>query len=60
MAQMGCSVPADYACFRVANQVFSRIGSDDDIETNASTFMIEVELAYCMIVITQLSCTHNN
>ena len=42
MAQIGCFVPADYASFRIAHQVFSRIGSDDDIETNASTFMLEV------------------
>ena len=42
MAQMGCFVPALYASFRVANQIFSRIGSDDDIESNSSTFMIEV------------------
>ena len=42
VAQVGCFVPAEYASFRVANQIFSRIGSDDDIETNASTFMVEV------------------
>jgi len=42
VAQIGCFVPAEYASFRVANQIFSRIGSDDDIETNASTFMVEV------------------
>lgn len=42
VAQIGCFVPAEYASFRVANQIFSRIGSDDDIETNASTFMLEV------------------
>lgn len=42
MAQIGCFVPAKYACFRVANQIFSRIGSDDDLETNASTFVLEV------------------
>ena len=42
MAQIGCFVPAEYASFRIADQLFSRIGSDDDIETNASTFMLEV------------------
>ena len=42
MAQLGCSVPAVYASFRLTKQIFSRIGSDDDIETNASTFMVEV------------------
>ena len=42
MAQLGCFVSAQYASFRLTHQVFSRIGSDDDIETNASTFMMEV------------------
>ena len=42
MAQMGCFVPAVYASVRVANHIFSRIGSDDDIESNSSTFMMEV------------------
>ena len=42
VAQVGCFVQAEYASFRVASQLFSRIGSDDDIETNASTFMLEV------------------
>ena len=60
MAQMGCSVPADYACFRVANQVFSRIGSDDDIETNASTFMIEVARASLLYDSYHTIITHNN
>jgi DNA mismatch repair protein MSH4 len=42
MAQIGSFVPAEYASFRIADQIFSRIGSDDDIETNSSTFTIEV------------------
>lgn len=42
MAQVGCFIPALYASFRIANQIFSRIGSDDDIESNSSTFMVEV------------------
>ncbi|KAH3873387.1 hypothetical protein DPMN_036622 [Dreissena polymorpha] len=43
MAQIGSFVPADYASFRVVNQIFSRIGSDDDIETNSSTFTLEMK-----------------
>ncbi|XP_068717074.1 mutS protein homolog 4-like [Montipora capricornis] len=43
MAQIGCHVPAEYASFRAADQIFSRIGSDDDIETNSSTFMLEMK-----------------
>ena len=42
MAQIGSYVPAEYASLRLADQIFSRIGSDDDIETNSSTFMLEV------------------
>ena len=34
----------EYASFRLTHQVFSRIGSDNDIETNASTFTVEVKL----------------
>ncbi|CAI9729270.1 homolog 4-like [Octopus vulgaris] len=41
MAQIGCFVPATYASFRISDQIFTRIGSDDDLETNASTFMLE-------------------
>ena len=44
MAQVGCHVPAEYASFRAADQILSRIGSDDDIETNSSTFTLEVSL----------------
>ena len=42
MAQLGCFVPAEYASFRITDQIFSRIGSNDDIESNSSTFMLEV------------------
>ncbi|KAL5005729.1 hypothetical protein ScPMuIL_016887 [Solemya velum] len=43
MAQIGAFVPAEYASFRIADQIFSRIGSDDDMETNSSTFMLEMK-----------------
>eukprot|EP00048_Salpingoeca_helianthica_P008174 m.119619 g.119619 ORF g.119619 m.119619 type:complete len:869 (+) comp14532_c0_seq3:2474-5080(+) len=43
MAQIGYFVPAQYACFRPADHLFSRIGSDDKIETNSSTFMLECQ-----------------
>eukprot|EP00731_Ephydatia_muelleri_P017611 Em0010g709a len=42
MAQIGSFVPAEYASIRVAGEIFSRIGSDDDIETNASSFVLEM------------------
>ncbi|KAG9467940.1 hypothetical protein GDO78_014030 [Eleutherodactylus coqui] len=47
MAQIGSFVPAEYCSFRIAEQIFTRIGMDDDIETNASTFMKEMkEITY--------------
>lgn len=39
----GSFVPAEYASFRVADQIFTRIGVDDDFETNCSTFMLEMK-----------------
>ncbi|XP_076014607.1 mutS protein homolog 4 [Genypterus blacodes] len=47
MAQIGSFVSAEYASFRVADQIFTRIGVDDDFETNSSTFMLEMkEISY--------------
>ncbi|XP_071668900.1 mutS protein homolog 4 isoform X3 [Patagioenas fasciata] len=47
MAQIGSYVPAEYCSFRIAEQIFTRIGMDDDIETNSSTFMKEMkEITY--------------
>ncbi|TKS86444.1 MutS protein -like protein 4 [Collichthys lucidus] len=47
MAQIGSFVPAEYASVRVADQIFTRIGVDDDFETNSSTFMLEMkEMSY--------------
>ncbi|XP_031756733.1 mutS protein homolog 4 isoform X1 [Xenopus tropicalis] len=43
MAQLGSFVPAEYASFKIAEQIFTRIGMDDDIETNCSTFMKEMK-----------------
>lgn len=36
-------MPAEFASFRVADQIFTRIGVDDDFETNSSTFMVEMK-----------------
>lgn len=46
----GSFVPAEYASVRIADQIFTRIGVDDDFETNSSTFMVEmkeVNLRHC-------------
>ncbi|KAK3083385.1 hypothetical protein FSP39_021201 [Pinctada imbricata] len=42
LAQIGCFVPAVYASFRITDHIFTRIGSDDDMQTNSSTFMLEM------------------
>lgn len=39
----GSYVPAEYSSFRIAEQIFTRISTDDDIETNSSTFMKEMK-----------------
>ena len=39
--QIGCFVPAKAATFRIANGIFSRLGSDDNIEGHESTFAVE-------------------
>jgi len=43
MAQIGAFVPAQFASFRICDQIFSRIGSDDDMESNSSTFTLEMK-----------------
>jgi hypothetical protein len=55
MAQIGSFVPAEYASFRITRQLFTRIGSDDDIETNSSTFMLEVSIVYIRLLFRVLS-----
>jgi DNA mismatch repair ATPase MutS len=42
MAQVGSFVPAEYAEIGIVDQVFSRIGSADDLYRHQSTFMVEM------------------
>lgn len=42
MAQAGSFVPADEAIIGVADRVFTRVGADDDLTRNRSTFMVEM------------------
>jgi len=42
MAQMGCFVPCSYAKLPIFDQIFTRIGSSDDIASGESTFMSEM------------------
>ena len=54
MAQVGCFIPASYASLKLVDNIFSRIGCDDDIETNASTFTIEMrEIKFILDNITE-------
>jgi DNA mismatch repair protein MutS len=49
MAQMGSYVPAKEASFGVVDQIFSRIGANDNIAQGESTFMVEMmETAYIL------------
>ncbi|OAL53212.1 hypothetical protein IQ07DRAFT_561832 [Pyrenochaeta sp. DS3sAY3a] len=49
MAQIGCYVPATYASFPIQHQLFARLGMDDNIETNVSTFAAEMrEIAFIL------------
>ncbi|RGB41068.1 muts protein 4, partial [Rhizophagus diaphanus] len=49
MSQIGSYVPAEYASFRIVDQLFTRICNDDNIECNASTFVVEMrETAYIL------------
>jgi DNA mismatch repair protein MutS len=40
MAQSGLFVPAESAKLSIIDQIFSRIGSSDDLSANQSTFMV--------------------
>ena len=42
MAQMGCYVPAAAADLPITDQIFTRIGSSDDLAAGQSTFMVEM------------------
>lgn len=42
MAQLGCYLPAKSAQFRITDRLFSRMGFNDCIEQNASSFISEV------------------
>ncbi|MBR3693159.1 MAG: DNA mismatch repair protein MutS [Erysipelotrichales bacterium] len=42
MAQMGCFVPADSCDLPLFDQIFTRIGANDDLMSGQSTFMVEM------------------
>ncbi|KAI4263468.1 MAG: hypothetical protein L6R42_001392 [Xanthoria sp. 1 TBL-2021] len=42
LAQAGCFVPAEHAELGIVDQIFSRVGSADDLFREQSTFMVEM------------------
>ena len=49
MAQMGSFVPATEAVIGVTDQIFTRVGAQDDLSQGMSTFMVEMtEVAYIL------------
>lgn len=45
MACVGCFVPARFASFRPVSAILTRLGNDDDMESNLSTFAAEMKSA---------------
>lgn len=43
MAQIGSFVPASFVSMHVVDKLFTRIGTSDSIETNSSSFMVEMQ-----------------
>ncbi|XP_052741489.1 mutS protein homolog 4 [Bicyclus anynana] len=43
MAQLGCFLPATNAVLRLCDRIFTRIGFNDSVEFNASTYVIEMK-----------------
>ncbi len=44
LAQIGCFVPATFASIAPADRLFTRIGTSDCLETNSSSFMVEMQV----------------
>jgi hypothetical protein len=40
--KLGAFIPAEYGAFRLTDQIFARIGSDE-LDANCSTFMVECQ-----------------
>lgn len=53
MAQLGSYVPSKSAIFRLTDQIFSRIGHNDDLENNLSAFQVEVSFVNLVLTVIQ-------
>jgi hypothetical protein len=55
MSHLGCHVPAAVASFRLTDRICTRLGTDDDMESNASTFLKEMkETAFILSNVSEL------
>ena len=43
LAQVGCFVPAEFMSLHPFESLFTRMGTGDSIETNSSSFMVEMQ-----------------
>ena len=56
MAQLGCFVPAEMATVKICDRIFSRVSNRDCLESNSSTFMLEMqEISYILTNATEKS-----
>ncbi|KAL2883202.1 MutS protein msh4 [Colletotrichum sp. CLE4] len=56
MAQIGCFVPVEYASFPIVHNIFARVTTDDNIESNMSSFSLEMrEVAFILSNVTHKS-----
>ncbi len=44
LAQAGSFVPAEFASISIYTNIFTRISNEDDMEANASTFSLEMQV----------------
>ena len=56
LSHIGCYIPANFGSFRIIDRIFTRIGNEDSIENNMSSFMLEMkEMSYILKNITNRS-----
>lgn len=49
LTQIGCFIPAENACIGIVDAIYTRLGSNDDITEDKSTFMCEMsEMSYIL------------
>ena len=46
LAQIGCYVPAHFSTLRVVDRIFTRMGTDDSLESNSSTVIVFLHDSY--------------